>query len=190
MAPWPRTSRDCLDDHVAEDLGRFAQHGDAGGDLAQRLLRLGLARQRVTRAIELVDQAGGGDGDGRLVGDRDQEGRVGLAPEVGGIRVDGQGTERPRLPDERRRHDRVDAGALDVGVGAGPVREAIVVEVVAGPLGTAAHDGLAGDALVEGLVRIVGPGVGIGTQRARGIRPAQQPGRRDRRGRCGRRRPA
>ena len=32
---------DGLVDDVAEDLGRVAQHGDPGGDLAQRLLRLG-----------------------------------------------------------------------------------------------------------------------------------------------------
>ena len=45
-------------DDVLEDLGRLAQDRDPGRDLPQGLLRLGAPAQRITRTVELLDQAG------------------------------------------------------------------------------------------------------------------------------------
>ena len=85
-----------------------------------------------------------------------------------------EGAERPALADEGRGHHRVDAGRFDVAVGAPAVREAIVVGVVAGPERTRVDHRLAGDALLERLVGIIGPHVIVGLDGARGVRPAQQ----------------
>ena len=65
-------------DDLLEDVGRVAQRGDARGDLAQGLLGLGPAGESRARAVELVDELGAGDGDGRLGGDRVED--VGVRP--------------------------------------------------------------------------------------------------------------
>ena len=72
-----------LGDDVLEDLRRLAQDRDPGGDLAQRLLRLGPPGERLARAVELVDQAGRPDRDRRLVGDRLEQRRRRSRPSVG-----------------------------------------------------------------------------------------------------------
>ena len=90
---------DGLLDDVAEDLARVAQHGDARGDLAQGLLRLGAAAERLARLAELRDEPRRGDRDRRLVGDGDEELRVRLAPRV--LRV-GRRRSGPRTGPPRR----------------------------------------------------------------------------------------
>ena len=68
---------------VAEDLARLAQDGDPGRDLAQSLLGVRASGERHPRLPQRVDQAGGPDGDGGLVGDRSQQAGIVLAPGVG-----------------------------------------------------------------------------------------------------------
>ena len=62
------------------------------------------------RVTEVGDQPRGGDGDGGLVRDGLEQGRVLLGPGVRTAGEDGQRTERPALADQRRRHDRAKAG--------------------------------------------------------------------------------
>ena len=56
-----------LDDPVEDDVG-LAEGGDPGGDVAQGPLGVGPPGDGRLRLLELLDQAGVGDGDGRLVG--------------------------------------------------------------------------------------------------------------------------
>ena len=72
---------DRLADDVLEDLLGLAHDRDARGDLPQGLLRLRAATERVAGAVQLLDQSCRRDRDGGLVGDRDEERRVGLAPQ-------------------------------------------------------------------------------------------------------------
>jgi len=70
----------------------------------------------------------------------------------------------------------VDAGALDVGVRTSPVREPLVLQVVARPRHAPVDHGLTRDALLQGLVRVVGPGLVVGSLGSRRIGPAQEAG--------------
>ena len=155
ITPSARTRRTGLLDDVAEDLGRVAQHGDPGGDLAQRLLRLGAAAERLARFAELGDQPCRGDRDRGLVGDGDEELRVRLAPRVLAPGDDGEGPERTPFADQRCGHHRMPTGAAHERVPDLAMRERAVGEVVARPDRPGAEDGLPGDPLVDRLVRVV-----------------------------------
>jgi hypothetical protein len=163
-----------LGNDVLEDLGGLAQDRDPGGDLAQRLLRLRAASERLARTVELVDEAGRADRDGGLVGDGLEEGAVRLAPRVGAAAEDGQRPDRAGFDGQRRRHDGMQPGAADVLVGARAVREAGVVDVVARPERATGDDRLAGDPLVESLLGVVGPLLVAGLDRSRRVGPAQE----------------
>ena len=115
-----------LRDDVLEDLGRLAQDRDPGGDLAQRLLRLRPPGERLARVVQLVDEAGRADGDRGLVGDGLEQRAVLLAPCVDAAAEDGQRADRRALDAQRRGHDRVETGAVDVLIRPGRVREARV----------------------------------------------------------------
>ena len=78
---------------------------------------------------------------------------VGLAPGVAPAGEDRQAAERTALAGERRGHDRADARRGHVAVGAEAVLEPRVADVVARPVRPPGDDGLAGDPLVERLVR-------------------------------------
>src|SRR6478752_5909666 len=77
----PDETRRELDD-LLEDLAGVAQRRDARRDLAQGLLCLGPPRQRAARAVQLVDEAGPADGDGRLRGDRLEQPGIAVGPGV------------------------------------------------------------------------------------------------------------
>ena len=62
-----------------EDLVRVAQGGDPGRDLAQRALVIGQSGELAPRDVEVVDEPGVGDGDGRLGGEAPDEVGVALA---------------------------------------------------------------------------------------------------------------
>ena len=159
---------------ILEDLRRLAQDRDPGSDLAQRLLRLRPPGERLARLVELVDQAGRADGDRGLVGDGLEQRAVLLAPLIDATAEDGQCPDRDALDAQRRGHDRMEPGPIDVLVRPRGVREARVADVVAGPERPAGDDRLAGDALVERLVGVVGPILFAGLDRPGRVCPAQQ----------------
>ena len=67
-----------LVDDALEQVARLADRGDPGGDLAQRLLRLGASLDDRARAGELLDQARVADRDRGLGGERGQDLAVGV----------------------------------------------------------------------------------------------------------------
>ena len=68
-----------LVDDLLEDLGRVEDGRHAGGDLAQRALRVGPPGDLLARALELVDEAGVRDRHRGLVGEgREQAGILGV----------------------------------------------------------------------------------------------------------------
>ena len=64
----PEQAARLLDDAVEDDVG-LAQGGDPGRDVAQRTFRVGASGDGRLRPLELLDQAGVRDRDGRLVGE-------------------------------------------------------------------------------------------------------------------------
>ena len=141
-------------DDLLEQRARIADRGDLGGDLAERLLRLGAARQLGRRPVELLDQPGVLDRDRGLVGEALE--KLGL---VVVVLVDLDAAhrdrpERPRLAPERCRQDGSEPGLPDERVGPRNVLEARIGEVVARPERLAGRDGPAGDPLPDPELRV------------------------------------
>ena len=89
MTPSASTRRPAWATTSPKDLGRVAQDRDPCGDLAQRLLGIGAATERLARQVELLDQPGRPDRDRGLVGDGLEQAGVGVAPGVcaGGLKT-------------------------------------------------------------------------------------------------------
>ena len=119
-----------LDDPVEDDLG-LAQGGDPGGDVAQRPLRVGPPGDGRLRALELLDEPGVGDGDGRLVGEAAEDRGVDVVEGVPLAPVDLDRPERALVADDRRDDEVADAGRPGQLVGRVEVLE-LAGEVVAG----------------------------------------------------------
>ena len=105
-----------LVDDELEDLVGVAQGGDPGRDLAQRPLVLGQPGQLAPRDVEVVDEPGVGDRDGRLGREAPDEVGVALAEGVRPGRVDLEGAERTGVADDRRGEHRAVAGGLEEAV--------------------------------------------------------------------------
>ncbi len=127
-----------LVDDPLEHLAGIEDRGHARVDLAQRPLRVGAPRDLFARALELLDQARVHDRHRALVGQRAKHGRVLCAERTRGVAVHGQHAEDLVVAHERRRDDRADARGTDEGVAFRRVGEALIVEIVGGPLDLAA----------------------------------------------------
>ena len=98
-----------LDDPLEDDVG-LAQGGDAGGDVAQRAFGLGAPRDRLPRALQLLDEPGVGDGDGGLVGEAAEDRLVDRVEGVALVAVHLDRPERALVADDRRDDEVADAG--------------------------------------------------------------------------------
>ena len=97
-----------LVDDPLEDLGRVQDGRHAGCDLAQRPLGIGAPGDLGPGALQLLDQAGVRDRDGRLVGEgRQQAGVLGIEG-VGPVRVGVDDAEHLVAMDQRRGDHRPD----------------------------------------------------------------------------------
>jgi hypothetical protein len=136
-------------DDLREEVGRVADRGDPGSDLAERLLRSGATADLLARARDRLDEPGVLDRDRRLVGEGLDERdllrleRPGLGP------ADLQDAEQTLLAAERGDDERAHAVAPDGLVEARVVLETGVVEVVRADNRLAGGDRLAGGAVRE-----------------------------------------
>ena len=137
-----------LVDDPLEDLAGIEDRGDARVDLAQRPLRVGASRDLLARTLELLDQARVHDRHRALVRQRAEHGGVLGAERTRLVAVDGQHAEDLVVAHERGRDHRADARVANERVAFRRVREALVVEVVVGPLDLAGAQGAARHARV------------------------------------------
>ena len=139
-----------LDDPL-EHLVRVRQRRDPGRDVPERPLGLGPASEGHSGPLQLVDQPGVRDRDGRLLGQASEHGRVEV---VEGVRPVAQHLDRAEgacLADDRRRDQVADAGPLDERIRQGVVLE-IAGKVVAGVDDPGLGHGLARHALAQAQV--------------------------------------
>ena len=85
-----------LVDDLLEDVGRVVDGRDAGRDLAQRPFGVGPPGDVLARHLELVDEPGVRQGDGRLLGDGEEQLAVGRAERVGAAGIGLRGRRGPR----------------------------------------------------------------------------------------------
>jgi hypothetical protein len=166
-----------LVDDVLEQVGRVADRGDPGGDLAECPLGVGLPAGRGPGAIQLLDEAGVRHRDRGLAGERLDDVRVVLVERILLRRVDGQRAERPAIPEEGNRDDRPDRVLPDVLVGCFGMLEAVVVQVVAGEDRSQLADRPTGDPLPRLGLAASGDGPEARPPAGRGVvRPVEAAG--------------
>ena len=169
-----------LIDDALEEVARLADGGDPGGDLAQRLFRLGATLDDGPRPGEFVHEACVPDRDRRLRGESRQD--LGVRLVVGGhlARHDRQRAERGRLAGqrggiagERDGDHRADARVDDERVRPVVADEPIVGEVVVGAHRPLLGEGGPGDRLARLETAGHGPLRDRRHRVTRGVRPAQ-----------------
>jgi hypothetical protein len=136
---------------------------DLRGDLAQRALHRGLARELRAGAVELLDEAGVGDGHRCLVRQDHQQLRFLATVGVPAVGVDGQRAQDIRLRRDGHRDGGADVVLVGERVWLRRVREAGIPEVVPGPHGPPDHDRPTRDAFAGlGLaLALDGPKAGV-----------------------------
>ena len=117
---------------------------DPGIDLPKRALDLGPLGELRAGPVEVLDQAHVAHRGGGVIGQRADEGDLGLVERVGAGGERAHGPEHPVARGEWRDDHRADADVLDDAVGLGGVTERGVVRVVARD-----HDGALGDRTTE-----------------------------------------
>ena len=115
-------ARGLLVDHL-EDLVLVAHGRHSGGDLAQRPLRTGGAGLFAARSGELLDEAGVGDGDGRVAGEDLDELAVLGGERVRTARVHLDDAEPAGVAGDRRRDHRAEPRPAEEQLGLGRLRK-------------------------------------------------------------------